>query len=126
MTRANAVICLSVSLAAVAISQITLKASLIRLERAWMPGQSYRQFAWLVLTDPANWMAVALMTIGVVGWYLAMLRLPLSLMLPMSGFIAPVVTVGAWAVLGETLSLPKIAAIVTIAAGVAWLGWLNT
>jgi multidrug transporter EmrE-like cation transporter len=40
--------------------------------------------------------------------------------------IAPCASIAAYFLFGESLSTAKIAAILTIMAGVAWLGWLNS
>jgi drug/metabolite transporter (DMT)-like permease len=79
----------------------------------------------LALADPLLWFAGLLILLGVICWYLSMTRLPLSLMLPLAAAIAPVVSVGAYFLLGEVLTPAKIAAIAMITVGVSWLGWLN-
>jgi len=126
MTRSTALFIFAVGLATVAISQLILKAAVPRLAERWAISQSYSAVAAATLADPLLWIGVLLVLIGASCWYLAMMGLPLSLMMPMSGVIAPVVSVGAYLVFGEALSPAKCAAIAVIAAGVAWLGYLNT
>ena len=63
-----------------------------------------------------------LVVAGAICWYLALLRLPVSFMLPVAALIAPVTAVGANLFLGETLTVGKACAILTIMGGVIWLG----
>lgn len=78
------------------------------------------------LSDPLTWVAGSLVVIGAGCWYLALTRLPLSLMLPVAGLVAPIVAIAAHFALGESLSIAKLAAIFVIAFGVIWLGFLQT
>ncbi len=126
MTKMTALLTLGISLVAVAISQLAFKAAFTRLAEHWAPGHAYGTTAWRVAADPLIWTAVVLVLLGAACWYLAMIRLPLSLMLPMASVISPIVSIGAYFMLGESLTPAKVAAILMIAAGVAWLGWLNT
>ena len=126
MTNTAALIVLAVSIIAMSIAQLLLKARFLLLGHTGTTpppiGDTVRQG----IADPWLWGAVVLIVIAGVCWYLAMLRLPISLMLPLAGLIAPIVSIGAWLLLGEDLTLAKLAAIMTISAGAAWLGWLNT
>jgi drug/metabolite transporter (DMT)-like permease len=126
MTRTGALAALAVSLATVGTSQLVFKARLNRLAEHFYAGPTALAIAWRALCDPVLWLAALLILIGFVCWYLAMLRLPLSMMLPMAASIAPLVSIGSYFILGENLTPTKIAAILVIAGGVAWLGWLNT
>jgi drug/metabolite transporter (DMT)-like permease len=126
LSRAGALAALAVSLATVGTSQLVFKARLNRLAEHFDAGPTPLVIAWRALCDPLLWLAGLLVLIGFVCWYLAMLRLPLSMMLPMAASIAPLVSIGSYFILGESLTPTKIAAILVIAGGVAWLGWLNT
>lgn len=126
MIRSTALAVLGVSLASVAVSQLIFKATLPRLAAHWAVSQSYAAVARAAAHDPMLWLGIVLVLLGATCWYAAMSGLPLSLMMPMSGLIAPVVSVGAYLVFGETLTPAKCAAITVIASGVAWLGYLNT
>jgi drug/metabolite transporter (DMT)-like permease len=126
VTRAAAFTALGVSLTAVGISQLVFKARLNRLAEDFDAGSLPLATVWRALSDPLLWLAGLLVLVGIVSWYLAMVRLPLNTMLPLAASIAPVVSIGSYFILGEVLTPTKIAAILFIAAGVAWLGWLNT
>lgn len=126
MTKMIAVTLLAVSLAAVSASQLILKYALSRQEWPLIDGDQWTAAAWRLVSSPTIWVGASLVLVGVICWYLAMVRLPLTLMLPMAGSIAPVVSIGAYVFLGESLTPYKIAAIVLIAAGVSWLAWLNS
>lgn len=112
------------SLTAVALSQLILKA---RFSHLGLSGHdSFLPILSRVLSDPLCWIAAALVVGGAACWYLAMIGLPLSFMLPTAGIVAPIVSLGAYLLLGESLTPAKLAAILVIASGVAWLGWLNS
>lgn len=125
ITRTQALILLAVSLAAVTGSQLLFKAGMVRTLAQRHSDPTVSAMVWRVLADPLIWLAIALVLVGVATWYLAMVRLPLSLMLPMAGIVAPLVSIGAYVILGEALTSAKVAAISVIAFGVAWLAWLS-
>ena len=116
MTSVTGHILLAVSLLSVACSQLLLKARLTL--RASAPDAQ-----WIIetLKDPWIWMGAILVLLGVVCWYLALMRLPLSFMMPMAVLISPVVSVGAWIFLGEAIELQQAAAIAVITTGALWL-----
>lgn len=125
MTRYGATTALVIAIVVIAISQLLIKGRMNVLSPSIQNALSLHRIPWQVLADPLLWMAVLLVAIGGLCWYIAMIKLPLSLMLPMAAAIAPIVSIGGWAFLGETLNGPKIAAILVIALGVAWLGMLE-
>lgn len=126
MDKSTATIALAVSLTSVAASQLLFKMSFAHIERGMTAGQSYLTIALRALADPLLCLAVLFVLVGAFCWYFAMIRLPLTLMLPMSGIIAPIVSLGAWLALGESMTMAKAAAIMLISIGVVWLGWLNS
>lgn len=77
----------------------------------------------LALSSPLMWCVALLIVGGAAMWYLAMTQLPVSVMLPMAGAVSPIVVLGAYLFLGESLDLAKIAAIALITVGVAWLAF---
>lgn len=124
MTKGISLAALTVSLAAVAVSQLVFKA---RLPLAAAYGnRPLHVAAWHALSDPLLWVGGVLVLVGVICWYVAMIRLPLSFMLPMAALLAPTGSIGAYYFLGEDLTFSKISAILIIAAGAIWLGWLNS
>jgi drug/metabolite transporter (DMT)-like permease len=125
MTKVIAMTLLAVSLCTVAASQLLFKYAFSRHDWQLAAGETWFTLGWRLMLNPAVWAGAILVLVGVVCWYLAMIRLPLSLMLPMAGIIAPVVSVAAYFLLGEILTPAKFAAILLIAGGVAWLGLLN-
>lgn len=125
MTRMQALLVFAISLSSVAVSQLLLKAGLTRLASDGIQPASLIEQVRRGIADPLLWTGGALLVTGMLCWYVAMTRLPLSLMMPLAALIAPAVALGAWACLGEPLTLMKIAAISVIAVGAIWLGWLN-
>jgi drug/metabolite transporter (DMT)-like permease len=125
MTGRSAVAVFVLSLSSTALSQLVIKARLTTAASDTAETGTLAATLMRAISDPWTWLGIVLVLIGVVCWYLAMIRLPLSLMLPMAGVIAPVVSVLACVLLGEQVSAAKMAAIATITSGVIWLGWLN-
>lgn len=123
ISRSTAVMFLVMSLAAVAASQIIIKA---RFMGAGLDLSSRDSF-WVdtlsrILCDPAVWFCGGLLVFGALCWYLALIRLPLSFMLPVAGVLSPIVAIAAHYWLDEPLPPQKLAAICLIAVGVVWLG----
>lgn len=80
----------------------------------------------LLLGDLQLWVAGFLMLSGAALWYLSMSRLPLSFILPCAALISPMAAIGARLFFGEELGAAKMLAILmTITAGVIWLGSLQ-
>lgn len=125
MSKQIAVLVFVAGLACVAASQLIVKARFTTLGTGWTQDIPWVTMLGRVLTDPIIILGGMLVVIGAVCWYVALTKLPLSLMLPAAGIVGPVVSIGAYFLLGEALTLSKLAAISTIAVGVAWLGWLN-
>lgn len=114
------------SLVLVATSQLLIKwvMNLSSADENIVP--SFSDIVMGIVQNPIAWLAIVMFGIGGIFWYLSMLKLPLTLMLPVSASIAPLVSIGAHFFLGEPLPPVKIAAIMLIAFGVAWLAWLST
>ncbi len=110
------------SLIAVSASQLVIKARFEALGLTTAGSVAWDEALWRMLADPLLWAGAGLVVLGSLGWYLAMTSLPVSFMLPVSALISPLVAIGAYFCLGESLGASKIAAILVIAAGVVWLG----
>lgn len=112
------------SLVLVATSQIVVKWRFDVIGRRFDRDPPLIDLVVAGLSDPWLWSAISLVGTGVLAWYAAMTRLPLSFMYPVAGSVAPIVAIGAHVFLGEPLSGLQMVAIVIIAAGVAMLGYL--
>ena len=121
MSRTMALTILAVSILTVGVSQLILKSRLSHLASSPQPDATVFATVLRLLHDPLVWCAIALVLVSVVSWYVAMILLPLSLMLPVAGMIAPIVSISAHFVLGESLGATKLAAIAMISCGVIWL-----
>jgi drug/metabolite transporter (DMT)-like permease len=113
---------LLLSLLALAGSQLLIKwrFMVMDFDGLGLSSQSGRLFA--VLTDPWLWLAGSLIMLGAAMWYVAMTRLPLTLMLPLAAVVTPIVVLVSHFVLKEPLTLGQLGAAVLIALGVVLLG----
>lgn len=121
----TAVVLLIVSIVFLAVSQLLAKSRLSDL----LGQQSSHEWGALlleVIKDPPMWGVGLLLVLGAASWYAAMVRLPVSIMLPLAGSVSPLVAIGAHFLLGEVLTGPKLAAIGLISVGVAWLAFQTT
>ena len=127
MIRFNsAYISLGLRLAVVAVSQLLIKSRFEQLRVGELIDRyEFFSAAKIILADAGCWGIGLLIVIGAALWYLSIARLPLHFVLPLSALIAPSVSIGAYIFLKEQLSMSKMAAIVMIAAGAAWLGALQ-
>jgi drug/metabolite transporter (DMT)-like permease len=115
---------LGTALATVSIAQLLFKSRLMRLNDAAVK-LSLIEMLCAAMADPLIWLGAIILLVGVCCWYFAMIELPLSLMLPMSSVVTPIVSISAVLLFGENLTLAKLTAILVILVGVAWLGYLN-
>lgn len=113
------------SVASLASAQLLIKAVFVRLFPLSMPMGWMSSFA-AILSVPAFWLCGFLIILSAGCWYVALTRLPLSAMMPLAAIVSPVVSIGAALWLGESMSLSKLAAILWICVGVAWLGSQQT
>jgi drug/metabolite transporter (DMT)-like permease len=113
---------LAASIVAVAASQLIAKWRLELIFGDQSAVSAPRIMLWTAVSDGWLWLAAMLIVASAVCWYAAMTRLPLTLMMPMAGAIAPIVAVAAFLLFKEPLSATQFAAIVVIALGVIWLG----
>lgn len=111
-----------VSIAAFIVSQLLIKSRFEHLGIGDALDRGLGAVAGLLLRDSACWFAGTLVVVGGLSWYIAMTRMPLHMMLPLSAIITPATSIGAYLLFGEQLSAQKWAAIGLITAGVAWLG----
>jgi hypothetical protein len=116
---------LGTSLVAVAASQILIKSRFEHLGIGARFDEGLVGVVVLLVSDPRLWGALFLAVTGATLWYVALVRLPIHVMLPLAAAIAPISSIGAYFYLGEALTAPKMAAIGMIAAGAAWLGALQ-
>jgi drug/metabolite transporter (DMT)-like permease len=119
-TYTVSVVLLILSIISISASQLVLKA---RFQAIMLPDVNVGilEFLRIVIKDPYCWVAAVLIAISVVGWYGALTRLPLRLMLAFSGLFYPFVGFGEQFFLGETLTLQKLTALIVISGGIAWL-----
>ena len=113
---------LVVAILAVAASQVLIKSRLHAPVDDAGVEQGFLRLVVALLGDWQAWLAGFIMVGAAACWYLAMVRLPVSLMIALSGTISPLVAIGAHFALGETLGPAKLAAIALISVGVIWLG----
>jgi drug/metabolite transporter (DMT)-like permease len=120
ISQSAAVLFLILSILAVASSQLLAKARLAA-HFTTEEGRTLQSALASCIADPLMWCVLALMAAGAAFWYLAMTRLPVSLMLPLGSSVTPLVAIGAHYLLGESLPLSKAAAITLVVTGVVWL-----
>ena len=85
------------------------------------PGQIASQKAILVFREAFTWrsLLVAALALAVFSvWLLVLMRLELSMALPLAAVTIVVNSVGSGLLLGETLNSTRIAGILTVAAGI--------
>jgi drug/metabolite transporter (DMT)-like permease len=125
LTQRTAVIIFVIGLASIASSQLMVKWRFGVIGPSLPAGVDAFDIARAVIADKWLWVAAALIGTGLVTWYAALTRLPLTFMFPVAGIVSPVVATGAHLLLGEPLSLGQMGAILMIAVGVALLGFLQ-
>lgn len=113
---------LVVAIATVAASQILIKSRLHAPVDDAGVEQGIAGLILALLGDWKAWLAGFMLVTSATCWYLAMIRLPVSLMIALAGTVSPLVAIGAHFALGETLGPAKLCAIALIAIGVIWLG----
>ena len=126
MTKSIGFLLFAVSLVTVTASQILFKARMTLIGEVFASERPILFSLFRLLADPLIWAAGLMVVVGAACWYTAMVKLPISFMLPMASLIAPMAAVGAYFFLGESLSPAKLAAIAFIAVGATWLGWLSS
>ena len=114
-----------IGLASIASSQLIVKWRFGTIGASLAHGAGLLDIARAGLADKWLWVAALLIGTGLISWYAAMVRLPLTLMLPLGGIVSPIVVLGAHYLLGEPLTAGQAGAIVMITVGVALLGYLQ-
>ena len=111
---------LIISVVSVSASQVLLKA---RFQSNALPSLEWGVWHFLseVLRDPYFWGAGILIAVSAIGWYAALPRLPLSLMLAVAALFYPLVGLGSHFFLGESMTAEKFAALALITCGIVWL-----
>ena len=112
---------LMLSVIALAASQLLIKGRFSTI-LPWGTQLDRKKIAVLA-ADPTLWCAGSLLILSALCWYVALVRLPLSVMMPTAAIVAPLVSISAHFFLGEPMSVQKASAIALIAGGVAWLGF---
>lgn len=126
VTKSIALFLLAVSLFTVAGSQILFKARIMQINEVFAANDSIFTGVFRALSDPPIWAAGLMTVVGAACWYLAMIKLPISFMLPISSLIGPIAAIGAYFLLGESLPPTKVGAIAVITIGATWLGCLSS
>jgi hypothetical protein len=125
MTFQTALVFLAASIISLTASQLLVKWRFGALGLGGAREGSWCSLVPLVLSDAGLWLAGLLIVAGAAAWYLAMTRLPLTLMLPVGTFVSPLIVVGAHLLLGEPLRASQMAAILLVTLGVALLAYLK-
>ena len=125
LTYRAALIVFFIGLASIASSQLIVKWRYGVIGPALPASAGPLDIARAVISDPWLWVAAVLIGTGVLTWYTAMTRLPLTLMMPLGGIVSPLVVIGAYLFLNEPLTAGQMVAVLIIAAGVALLGYLH-
>lgn len=104
-----------------ATAQLSLKMATHRLgvlspEHGDLPAMLLR-----IAAQPAIWFGVACYAVSVLAWIVALSRTEVSLAYPFLSIGYVVTAVAAWSLLGETMSVTRIAAIALICSGVVLL-----
>ena len=117
---------LAISLLSAVASQLLIKWRFDQLGVGAALGNGAGETIGMIMGDLLCWLGALLLIVGAILWYLALMRLPIHVMLPLAATVSPAASIGACLFLGESLTVPKMAAIATIFAGVAWLGVLQS
>lgn len=121
----TAIFILVVGLCCIASSQLIVKWRYAVIGPTIAPGTGILEILLTGLLDRWFWVALLLIGAGVVSWYVALTKLPLTFMFPVAGIVSPTVAIGAHMLLGEPLSMGQLGAVLLIAIGVVLLGLLQ-
>ena len=130
--ESNVMFSYGISIAVLITSLVSISASQLMIKwRFGVLGQDieqrngYLEKGLFVVSDLWLWVAGVLAVTGIVTWYVAMTRLPISFMFPAAALATPLVTLAAFALLNEPLTLAQFAVILVITASVVTLGFLQ-
>jgi len=101
------------ALAQLGLKSATATSGAITLERS-----SLVAAAGTLLSTPVFWAALAAYGLSVIVWVIGLSRVPVSQAYPLLSLGYVLTALGAWAMLGETLSIQRIAGIAVIIVGV--------
>ncbi len=101
------------ALAQLGLKSATATSGAITLERS-----SLIAAAGTLLSTPVFWAALAAYGLSVIVWVIGLSRVPVSQAYPLLSLGYVLTALGAWAMLGETLSMQRIAGIAVIIVGV--------
>ena len=120
-----ALLILFISMCSIAGSQLLIKSRFNALGERVTEASSLLDLVFLAIRDLGLWGGAILMGIGVLSWYTAMTKLPVTLMFPVAALVTPMVVLGAYLFLKEPLSLAQLVTILFITLGVVVLGMLQ-
>lgn len=116
---------IAVTVVFTACGQLLIKGQIDRVMSARGPEEALLQTLWQLLINPLVIAGLALAGCAAVGWILAMMKLPFNVAYPIIvGLLAMLPIIGSF-VLGESLSLSKILAMIMIFGGVLMLANLK-
>lgn len=101
------------ALAQLGLKSATATSGAITLERS-----SLIAAAGTLLSTPVFWAALAAYGLSVIVWVIGLSRVPVSQAYPLLSLGYVLTALGAWAMLGETLSMQRVAGIAVIIVGV--------
>jgi uncharacterized membrane protein len=86
------------------------------------PADSTAQKLWYVLSEAAGWRPVLILALAgamFLAWFMALMRLDLSVALPLATIALVVNAIGGGLYVGETLSLLRMSGVLLVAFGVS-------
>ena len=101
-----------------ALAQLGLKSATAASGAIALDRQSLSAAAETLFATPVFWAAIAAYGFSVIAWVIGLSRVPVSQAYPLLSLGYVLTALGAWAMLGETLSLQRIAGIAVVIAGV--------
>jgi multidrug transporter EmrE-like cation transporter len=101
-----------------ALAQLCLKSATATSGAITLERSSLVAAAGTLLSTPVFWAALAAYGLSVIVWVIGLSRVPVSQAYPLLSLGYVLTALGAWAMLGETLSMQRIAGIAVIIVGV--------
>ncbi len=101
-----------------ALAQLGLKSATASTGAIMLERNSLVAAAGTFLATPIFWAALAAYGLSVIVWVIGLSRVPVSQAYPLLSLGYVLTALGAWALLGETLSVQRITGIAVIIAGV--------
>jgi len=101
-----------------ALAQLGLKSATASSGAIMLERNSLVAAAGIFLATPVFWAALAAYGLSVIVWVIGLSRVPVSQAYPLLSLGYVLTALGAWALLGETLSVQRMTGIAVIIAGV--------